>query len=165
MKASIERVACDENQFNENDSPQFPNSALINLSTLVVQVITDFVTERPAVKATFEVENNIIVKGNYAKLKLMLEKIMVNSFSLNVSSQHHSIVFAKSRDELQTYFIMNSELGNTSGTSFGSFGYLDKKELGSEFQAIQSIVAGHNGKFRAIGKKDVGSIFYFSIGA
>lgn len=142
----------------------FPQSASINLSALVVQVITDFIGERPDVKATFEVENNIVVKGDYLKLRLLLQKIILNSFLLNISSGHHSLIFAKSRDEKQTYFIMNSELGNGSGVSFGSFGYLDKKELGADHQMMQAIVASHNGKFKALGKKDIGSIFYFSLG-
>lgn len=163
MKASARII---ENEQNENmpaNLSLFPRSASINLSTLVVQVITDLISERPEVKATFEVENNIIVKGDYEKLRLLLKKIIDNSFLMNSSSNHHSLIFGRSRDEQETYFIMNSELGNTSGVSFGSFGYLDKKDLGAELQIMQAIVASHNGKFKAIGKKDVGSIFYFSL--
>lgn len=141
-----------------------PCSAPVDLSALVVQVITDFITERPEIKATFEVENNIRVTGDYERLKLLVKKIIVNSFLMNLSSAHHSLIFAKSRDEQETYFIMNSELGNASGVSFGVFGYLDKKDLGPDLQMMQTLVASHNGKFRALGKKEVGSIFYFSLG-
>jgi light-regulated signal transduction histidine kinase (bacteriophytochrome) len=164
MKASARVIENEQNENMPENLSLFPRSASINLSTLVVQVITDFISERPDVKATFEVENNIIVKGDYQKLSQLLKNIISTSFLLNLSSQHHSLIFARSRDEHQTFFIMNSELGNTSGVSFGAFGYLDKKELGPELQVMQAIVASHNGKFRAIGKKDIGSIFYFSLG-
>lgn len=164
MKASARVIENEQNENMPENLSLFPKSVSINLSTLVVQVITDFITERPDIKATFEVENNIVVRGDYQKLSLLLKKIISTSFQLNLPSQHHSLVFARSRDEQQTFFIMNSELGSASGVSFGAFGYLDKKDLGSDLQTMQEIVASHNGKFRAIGKRDIGSIFYFSFG-
>jgi len=163
MKVSARVIDNEQNEDMPENLSLFPRSASINLSTLVVQVITDFISECPDVKATFEVENNIVVRGDYQKLSLLLKKIITQSFELNPAFQHHSLVFARSRDEHQTFFIMNSELGNTAGVAFGAFGYLDKKELGAELQTMQEIVESHNGRFSAIGKKDIGSIFYFSL--
>lgn len=137
----------------------------VNLSGLVDEVITDYISQRPGIKATFEVENNIVVQGDQSLLKTFIEMLIQNVIFLNLSSQHHSIVFGRAQEEPGTYFIMNNELGaNAAKVSFGSFNYLDKKDFGTELKDIQSIITGHSGKFWAIGKKDVGSIFYFSIG-
>lgn len=144
----------------------YPNTGSVNLSVLVDEVITDYISQRPELKATFEVENNIVVQGDRALLKTFVEKLIQNSISFNQSSSHHSIIFGHTRDDQGMYFIMNNELGSSSDkVSFGSFNYLDKKDLGrDELKNLQAIITGHNGKFWGIGKRDVGSIFYFSIG-
>lgn len=136
----------------------------VNLSSLVDEAITEYINQRPHIKATFEVENNIVVKGDQALLNDFVEKLIQNSIRFNSSSTHHSIVFGRVKNDLSTFFIMNSDLGVSTGVSFGAFKYLDKKDLGQEVTEINSIMSVHKGKFWAIGKKDVGSIFYFSIG-
>ncbi len=151
--------------FSKKRVVTYPNTAPVNLSVLVDEVITDYINQRPELKATFEVENSIIVQGDRQLLKALVEKLIQNSISLNHSSSHHSIIFGHASDDKGTYFIMNNELGlNSDKVSFGSFNYLDKKDLGAELKDIQAIISAHNGKFWGIGKRNVGSIFYFSIG-
>ncbi len=150
--------------FKKRASKQLQTGS-VNLSVLVDEIITGYIGQRPELKATFEVENNIVVQGDYTLLRSFIEKLIQNSMDINSSSQHHSIVFGRAKDDLKTYFIMNNELGNSSKVSFGSFDYLDKKDLGDDLKSIQTIIKNHNGKFWGIGKKDIGSIFYFSIDA
>jgi light-regulated signal transduction histidine kinase (bacteriophytochrome) len=82
------------------------NKQDISLSTLVEEVVCEMVTRRPELKASFEINNNVVVRGSYRRWKNAVQNLI--EFIVNAKkSEYPTIIFKKMESE-NVYMVMDN---------------------------------------------------------
>ena len=78
----------------------------ISLSSLLEEVVSEFVLRKPGLRASFEIENNVIVCGDYKLWREALQSLIENSIRACIHSRRPSIAFGRMEDE-GVYVVMD----------------------------------------------------------
>ncbi|PZR36295.1 MAG: hypothetical protein DI538_14105 [Azospira oryzae] len=137
----------------------------VSLSNLVEEVISQFIKTNPGLKATFEIEKNILVTGDYDLLKVAVEKLIANAIRCTLQTKEPTIVFGQIEDE-QVYFIMDNGNGfdvHKNAPLDKPYRHLSKGQFDEELTAVRRIIIKHGGRIWGAETEDIGAVFYFSL--
>lgn len=136
---------------------------LISLSFLVEEVVSEFITQDPGLKASFEIENNVTVVGNYSILKMVVRNLIASAIKCTVNLHNPTIVFGQIEDE-NVYFIMDNGKGfDVSDNQPDSDLFRKEPECNPNELSMRRILIKHGGKVWGMDKEDMGAVFYFSM--
>lgn len=143
----------------------------VNLSALAHEVIANLVQRDPHIKATFEIEDNLMAKGDQKLLRIALENLIGNAIKYSSKNNFSKVQFGKQLDENNeaVFFIRDNGVGfdmQFSDKLFRAFQRLHEGEFdgsGIGLATVKRIIAKHGGNIRAEGKTDEGATFYFTL--
>jgi light-regulated signal transduction histidine kinase (bacteriophytochrome) len=137
----------------------------ISLSYLVEEVISEFILNDPGLRASFEIENNITVKGDYNALKMVIRNLIGNAIRCTMNLHEPLIAFGQIEDE-KIYFIMDNGKGfdlETSTMNTHPFHHPSLENQGNELTMVRRIIVKHGGKIWGVTNGNIGAVFYFSL--
>ncbi len=137
----------------------------VSLSNLVEEVVSQFIKNNTGLKATFEIENNILVNGDYELLKVAVENLIANAIRCTLMSEEPTIVFGQIEDE-QVYFIMDNGKGfslQKKSPSSKGYRHISKGQFNEELTTVRRIIVKHGGRIWGAEREDIGAVFYFSL--
>lgn len=133
----------------------------ISLSDLVEEVVSEFVKDKPGLKASFEIENNVIVKGNYQVWKIAVKNLIENAIRYSSRADQPSVVFGRMENEY-VYLVMDNGSQFSLKQTDTLLGVLMQRQFPPETTTLQRIMVKHGGRIWEIEKGSVGALFYFS---
>lgn len=143
----------------------------VNLSALAHEVIATLIQRDPAIKATFEIEENMLAKGDHKLLRIALENLIGNAIKYSSKNSFAKIQFSKQLNENNEteFFIRDNGVGfdmQFADKLFRAFQRLHEGEFdgsGVGLATVKRIIAKHGGNIRAEAKVDEGATFYFTL--
>jgi light-regulated signal transduction histidine kinase (bacteriophytochrome) len=82
------------------------NKQDISLSTLVEEVVCELVTRKPELKASFEINNNVVVRGSYRRWKNAVQNLI--EFIVNAKKNEYPTVIFKKMESENVYMVMDN---------------------------------------------------------
>jgi chemotaxis family two-component system sensor kinase Cph1 len=140
----------------------------VNLSAIVHEVISSLIQRNPTIKASFEIEEGIITKGDHKLLKIALENLISNAIKYSSKNNFSKVQFGKQKDQ-NVFFIKDNGVGFDmlfADKLFRAFQRLHEGEFdgsGIGLATVKRIIAKHGGSIWAEAKVDEGATFYFTI--
>lgn len=147
----------------------------VNLSNMVHEILVGFFRENPDRKVKVEVEDNLIVEGDYRLLKIAMHNLLENAWKFTSKKAQAAIRFgiARQSDEKNpknVYFIQDNGAGfdmKYVGKLFRAFQRLHTTEdypgTGIGLVTVQRIIHRLGGEIWAEGEVDKGATFYFTL--
>lgn len=147
----------------------------VNLSAIAHEIIASLIQRDPTIKATFEVEENLVTKGDHKLLKIALENLIDNAIKYSSKNPFAKVQFGKlheiSSDTVTatTFFIKDNGVGFDMAFSdklFRAFQRLHEGEFdgsGIGLATVKRIILKHGGTIRVEAKPDEGATFYFTL--
>lgn len=143
----------------------------VNLSAIAHEVIATLIQRDPSIKATFEIEENMLAKGDHKLLRIALENLIGNAIKYSSKNSFAKIQFGKQLNENNEteFFIRDNGVGfdmQFADKLFRAFQRLHEGEFdgsGVGLATVKRIIAKHGGNIRAEAKVDEGATFYFTL--
>lgn len=143
----------------------------VNLSAMAHEVIASLVQRDPSIRATFEVEENLMAKGDHKLLRIALENLIGNAIKYSAKNSFAKVQFGKQTGDTNEteFFIRDNGVGfdmQFADKLFRAFQRLHEGEFegsGVGLATVKRILAKHGGNIRAEGKVDEGATFYFTL--
>lgn len=138
---------------------------LISLSYLVEEVISEFIRRHPSLRANFEIENHVLVKGNYDELKGVIRNLVGGAIRCTEKTTNATIIFGQVENE-QIYFVMDNGNGfkmrpqkvNDNFFFHTSFGHKS-----SELSKVKRMMIKRGGRVWGNSQETTATVFHFSL--
>ncbi len=143
----------------------------VNLSSLAHEVISSLIQRDPNIKATFDIEDNLMTKGDRKLLKIALENLIGNAVKYSSRNPFARVQFKKQISESgeTEFFIKDNGVGFDMAFAdklFRAFQRLHEGEFdgsGIGLATVKRIIMKHGGTIRVEAKTDEGATFYFTL--
>ena len=142
----------------------------VNLSSIVESIVMDLKKEEPGRKVVLNITKSLVVHGDKALLKIMLQNLLGNAWKFSSRKSETVIEFGKTfYNNHRVFYLKDNGIGFNSKFSrkiFEAFQRLqnDFEGTGLGLATVKRIANRHGGKIWAEGKTNVGATFYFTIG-
>ena len=143
----------------------------VNISQIIEEIIADFEESNPNRKVKFIIKKGVIVKGDSALLKLMIENLLSNAWKFTSKKDEAVIEFGVTTEkDICIYFIKDNGAGFDMEYTEKLFTPFHRLHSESEFPGtgiglanVKRIVTMHGGEIWAEAKVGQGAAFYFTI--
>ena len=144
----------------------------VDLSQLAQEIVAELQSQPPQRSVEFEISPNLVVDGDAAMLKIVLENLLSNAFKFSNQREKASIQFGMSTQTGErVYFVRDNGVGFNmayAGKLFTPFhrlhGIHEFPGSGIGLVTVQRIVARHGGRIWPEAAVDQGATFYFTLG-
>lgn len=142
----------------------------IDLSELAEEIVA-VMRESSDLKASVFIEQQMMVQGDRALLKLAMENLLTNAWKFTRTSKDAHITFTMSREQGRTVFKIEDNgagfdmaVASRLFTPFGRLHRADEFEgTGIGLATVQRVIARHGGRVWAEGRPGAGAIFSFTL--
>lgn len=143
----------------------------VNLTAMAHEVIASLVQRDTTIKTTFEIEDDLMVRGDHKLLRIALENLIDNAVKYSSKNRFAKIQFGQQTNENHdtVFFIRDNGVGfdmQFSDKLFRAFQRLHEGEFdgsGIGLATVKRIIAKHGGNIWADAKVDEGATFYFTL--
>lgn len=135
----------------------------VSLSTLVEEAISSYILRNPFTKTSFEIQQNIMVAGEYASMQSAMENLVENAMHGVAGTSNPSVIFGKIENE-EVYYMMNSGSGTPGKPQFieKPFDHMEETQYHGELAAARQVILTNGGLMWGVGREHIGTIIYFS---
>jgi signal transduction histidine kinase len=155
--------------FRANRTELLPG--MVDLSALAHGVATSLKEGAPARQCQFVIQAGLVVEGDRAMLRIVLENLFGNAWKYTARSADARIEFGTTaRDEREVYFLRDNGAGfamEDVGKLFKPFQRLHSSQeypgTGIGLATVQRIILRHHGEVWGEGEPDGGATFYFTL--
>jgi light-regulated signal transduction histidine kinase (bacteriophytochrome) len=138
---------------------------------MVRSLAKDIQSFYPDINYNLKVEENIIIKGDYVLINLLLESLLKNAFKFSVKASNPSIEFFKTeKDGLSVFCIKDNGAGFIGQNDEKLFTPFKRFHSDYEFDGIgiglaiaKKIIDKHKGTIWADSQPGKGAAFYFTL--
>ncbi len=135
------------------------------------EIATTLQNSQPERKATFTIDDNMIVQGDQRLLHVMMINLLDNAWKFSEKQPDVQIkVGVMERDGKKVYFVQDNGAGFDMAYAHKLFGAFQRLHSDSEFKGsgiglatVQRIVRRHGGQVWAEGEVGQGAGFYFTL--
>jgi len=143
----------------------------VNMSVMLRSLAKEIQMLYPGVEYNVKVEDNIIIKGDYALINQLLDNLLRNAFKFSVKASSPSIEFFKTEKEgLALFCIKDNGAGFIGQNDEKLFTPFKRFHSDYEFEGIgiglaiaKKIIDKHKGTIWAESQPGKGAAFYFTI--
>jgi PAS domain S-box-containing protein len=144
----------------------------VDLSQLAQEMAAELISQSPQRSVEFDISPNLVVDGDAAMLKIVLENLLSNAFKFSNQREKASIQFGMSAQTGErVYFVRDNGVGFNmayAGKLFAPFqrlhGIHEFPGSGIGLVTVQRIVARHGGRIWPEAAVNQGATFYFTLG-
>ncbi len=141
----------------------------VNLSRLAQEIASQLQASDPKRQATFVIQPDLMVEGDRALLRVVLQNLLDNAWKFTGHQPHARIEFGiQKQGSEQVYFVRDNGAGfemQHAGKLFGVFQRLHRESefpgTGVGLATVQRIIHRHGGRIWAEGATGQGATFYF----
>jgi signal transduction histidine kinase len=140
----------------------------VNLSDLVVEILSEFEQLNPGIDTSFSITPNLVSNFDRRMIRIALKNLLENAWKFSVPKGMVEIEFGKTeQDGCVVYFIQDKGVGFDPEKSEKIFNVFqrchpDIPGTGIGLAIVKRIINKHGGKVWAETKPEHGSSFYFS---
>lgn len=143
----------------------------VDLSAIARGIVEELAEERPRREATFTVADGMVVDGDAALLRIVVENLLGNAWKYTSRREHARIEFGvEERDGEKVYFVRDNGVGFDMRFVANLFRPFQRLHAMGEFEGtgiglatVQRVLERHGGRVWAEGELDKGSVFRFTL--
>ncbi|MBX2900627.1 MAG: two-component sensor histidine kinase [Cyclobacteriaceae bacterium] len=140
----------------------------VNLSGMVEEVVATNINQKPGMRASFDIQNHIMVEADRKLLKIAIENLIDNAIKYSSKNPSPVIQFGK-LPHREVFFVSDNGAGfdmKFKDKLFGAFQRLHEGEFegsGIGLATVKRIVSRHGGEIWAESVEGKGATFYFTL--
>jgi K+-sensing histidine kinase KdpD len=133
---------------------------MVNLSFLVEDVISEFVRKHPSLRVNFEIENHVLLKGEYAQLKKSVQSLIDGALRYTEKTTQPVIVFGHVEDQ-QIFLVIDGgngfkmQMENVNDRFFFHSPYSRKQNESK----VKRMMVKRGGRVWGSGEESIGAVF------
>ncbi|MFP8965292.1 sensor histidine kinase [Pokkaliibacter sp. CJK22405] len=143
----------------------------VNLSEMAQELVTDLELENPELKVTTQIEQNLVVEGDPALLRSVMQNLLTNAWKYSSKSSQPEIKVGKRiEDGVTNFYVEDNGVGfepSQEHRLFKPFQRLhDRRDfdgIGIGLATVARIIRRHGGQIRGRGFPDKGCCFSFTL--
>ncbi|UFS68906.1 PAS domain S-box protein [Geomonas sp. RF6] len=143
----------------------------VDLTTFAREIVATLQVAEPQRRVRVEIADGVVVKGDAAMLRVMLENLLGNAWKFTSTREEAVIEFGVTTVEgLRACYVRDNGEGFGMADAerlFSPFGRLSGAKsyqgFGIGLATVKRIVSRHGGKVWGVGEKGKGAVFYFTL--